>query len=760
MEHSTFNPTDSAPLKRLAPRPNNLPAQLTSFIGREREVKAICKLMRRADVRLVTLTGAGGIGKTRLALQVAADLLDEMEHGIFYVGLAAIRDPALVISTIAQVLGVKENSSPSLMETLQHYLYERQILLVLDNFEQVLAAGHLVSELLVAAPRLKVLVTSRALLQMYGEHEFLVPPLTVPDLRHKPPVELLSAVTSVALFTQRARAVKSDFALTAENAPAVAEICARLDGLPLAIELAAARCKVFSPQAMLGRLTGVAGSSFLRMLTDGARDLPARHQTLRGAMDWSYNLLDVGEKKLFARLAVFVGGCTAEAAEAICNTGQDLPMPAADGLISLLNKSMLQPAPSVNGEPRFAMLETVREYALERLMASGEAGLLRKYHTGYYMAVAERAAPELRAGSQQVAWLDRLEREHDNLRAALSWSLEQGEAEITLRLSAAIWRFWYWHSHLSEGSRWLTAALAAARNLAQLADVRAKALNGAGTLASALGDYGEAAALLEEGLTVERSSSSPSQVNIAQLLNSLGTVALNQADYARAQKLYEESLTIQRKLGDEVGTALALNNLGTVISFQGNYGLAETRLQESLDRFQKLGIRWGSAYALGNLGRTALCRGDYARARALIEASLALCREMGDRDGIAECMARLGGVAAAQGETESAQRLYQESLTLYQQVGDRPGVAECLKELGKLAGAQANVARAGHLLGAAEALREALGASLLPDECSNYDHTVAALRVWFGDGALMEAWAQGRAMAPEHAIALALTDKG
>lgn len=759
MDHSASNPADSALLKRIDPRPNNLPAQLTSFIGRERDVKAVCKLLRRADVRLVTLTGAGGIGKTRLALQVAADLLDEMEDGVFFVRLTAIRDPALVISTIAQVLGVKETSSPSLMETLQHHLCERQILLVLDNFEQVLAAGPKISELLVAAPRLKVLVTSRALMQMYGEHEFLVPPLTLPDLRHKPPVELLSAITSVALFIQRARAIKGDFVLTTENAPAVAEICARLDGLPLAIELAAARCKVFTPQAMLARLTGVAGSSFLRMLTNGARDLPARHQTLRGAMDWSYNLLDVGEKRLFARLAVFVGGCTAEAAEAICNTGQDLPMPAVDGLISLLNKSMLQPAPSVNGEPRFAMLETVREYALERLVASGEAGLVRKYHAGYHMAMAERAAPELRAGPQQVAWLDRLEREHDNLRAALSWSLEQGEAEITLRLSAAVWRLWYWHSHLSEGSRWLTAALAAARHLAHLADVRARALNGAGTLASTLGDYGEAAALLEEGLAIERSSSASNQVNVAQLLNCLGTVKLNQADYAQAQRLYEESLAIQRELGDEVGVALALNNLGTVISFQGDYELAEVRLQESLDRFQRLDIQWGSAYALGNLGRTALCRGDYVRAKALIQSSLTLCREMGDQDGVAECLARLGGVAAAQGETESAQRLYQESLTLYQQVGDRPGVAECLKELGKLAGAQANVARAGQLLGAAEALREALGAWLLPDECSGYDQTIAALHARFGHAAFKAAWAQGRAMTTEQAIALALKDK-
>ena len=338
------------------------------------------------------------------------------------------------------------------------------------------------------------MVTSRALLQVYGEREFLVPPLALPDLRRLPPLELLLKVTAVALFAERARAVQADFALTTENAPAVAEICTRLDGLPLAIELAAAGCKLFSPQAMLARLTGTSGQSSLQMLTTGARDLPARQQTLRGAMDWSYNLLDVGEKKT------------------VCATG-------------------------------------------------GEARLLCQCHAGYFLSMAERAAPEPRAGPQQVMWLDRLEREYDNLRAAL-------------------WRFWYWHSHLSEGCRWMTAALSAARYLPQLALVRVRALKGAGSLASALGDYVQAASLLEEGLALCRELGQPGRAMTARILNTLGTVTFNRSNYRRARTLYEESLALQRELGDEVGIAHALNNLGTVVSYQGDYEQAETFARE------------------------------------------------------------------------------------------------------------------------------------------------------------------------------------
>jgi predicted ATPase/class 3 adenylate cyclase len=754
-------PSDFPPLRAIGMCPTNLPAQLTSFIGREEEIASVCSLLRRADVRLVTLSGPGGTGKTRLGLQVAAQLLNEFEDGVFFVSLAAISTVGLVAFTIAEAFGVKEVAGQPILETLEDYLRPRQILLVLDNFEQVITAAPVVTELLTAAPQLKVLVTSREVLLIYGEHEFPVLPFTLPDLDRLPPqsdvfVSVLSKYAAVKLFVERAQAARPDFYLVDENARTVAEICARLDGLPLAIELAAACSRTFSPQAILARLTGAVGPSSLRMLTGSLRDLPARQRTLRGAIDWSYNLLDMGEKKLFTRLAVFVGGCTTEAVEVVCNIGGDLSMDVLDGLTSLVNKSMLQPAMKIEGEPRFTMLETIREYALERLEASGEARLLRQYHAGYYLTLAGRAEPELRAGPQQVAWLDRLEQEHGNLRAALTWSLERGEGEIALLLSSALWRFWYWHSHLSEGSHWLDLALTATRHYKQMPTVRVRVLNGAGNLASARGDYEHAKALLEEGLALGREQGMASKADLAPLLNTLGTVTVNQGDYQQARMFYEECLALQREREDQVGIAHVLNNLGVVVSNQGDYKQAQTFLEESLARFRELGIKWGIAYTLGNLGRAALCLGDYAQATTQIEESLALCQELGDRDGVAECLARLGGVAAAQSDAERAVALYRESLSLYQQVGDKPGVAECLKELAKVMGMLGQPVRAVRLFGAAEALREALKSSLLPDERISYERSIAEACAQLDEATFAAAWAEGRAMTLEQAVIFAL----
>jgi predicted ATPase/class 3 adenylate cyclase/Tfp pilus assembly protein PilF len=754
-------PSDFPPLRAMGMCPTNLPAQLTSFIGREEEIASVCSLLRRADVRQVTLSGAGGTGKTRLGLQVAAQLLNEFQDGVFFISLAAISTVGLVAFTIAEALGVKEIAGQPILETLEDYLRSKHILLVLDNFEQVITAAPVVTRLLAVAPQLKVLVTSREVLLIYGEHDFPVLPLALPDLDRLPPqsdafVSALSEYAAVKLFVERAQAAQAGFRLVDENARMVAEICARLDGLPLAIELAAAYCRTLSPQAILARLTGAVGPSSLRMLTGSLRDLPARQRTLRGAIDWSYNLLDVGEKKLFTRLAVFTGGCTPEAVEVVCNIGGDLSMDVLDGLTSLVNKSMLQPATGIKGEPRFTLLETIREYALERLEASGEARLLRQYHAGYYLNLAGRAEPELRAGPQQVAWLDRLEQEHGNLRAALTWSLERGEGEIALLLSSALWRFWYWHSHLSEGSHWLDLALDATRNDKQMATIRVRVLNGAGNLASARGDYERARALLEEGLALGREPGTASKVDLAPLLNTLGTVTVNQGDYQQAKIFYEECLALQREQDDRVGIAHVLNNLGVVVSNQGNYQQAQTFLEESLARFQELEIKWGIAYALGNLGRAALCLGDYARATTQIEESLALCQELGDRDGVAECFARLGGVAAAQGDAERAASLYRKGLSLYQQVGDKPGVAECLKELAKVMRMLGQPGRAARLFGAAEALREAIKGFLLPDERASYGRSIAEVCAQLGEVAFATAWAEGRAMTLEQAVLFAL----
>src|SRR5215207_6071760 len=414
-------------LNTLDMRRNNLPTQPTPLIGRERELEEVLSMLRSTHVRLLIFTGPGGTGKTRLGLQAAAELTDEFEDGVFFVALAAIRDPALVAPTITRTLGLTESSNQPPEEILKGYLRDRQTLLVLDNFEQILASAALLDALLSAAPGLKVLATSRTALRLYGEHEFAVPPLSLPDTGSLPPVEHLTRYEAVRLFLDRARAIRPDFSLTEENAPAVIEICSRLDGLPLAIELAAARIKLLPPQAMLSRL-----GNRLKLLTGGARNLPERQRTLRNAIAWSHEMLDEGEKTLFARLAVFSGGSTLEAIEAVCDAEGDLPVDALDGVSSLLDKSLLRQEEGLEGEPRFAMLETIREYAREELEESGDAEEVKRAHAEYFLALAEEADPELK-GPGQLEWLQRLETEHDNMRAAFTWALRQEEVELGLQ---------------------------------------------------------------------------------------------------------------------------------------------------------------------------------------------------------------------------------------------------------------------------------------------------------------------------------------
>ena len=446
-------PHDFPPLKTLDHLPNNLPLQRAPFIGRERELEALKVLLQRPDVGLLTLLGVGGTGKTRLALQVAADLLDSFPDGAWFVNLAPITDPALVVPTIAATLSVTESGSQPLVETLKHYLRDKQLLLVLDNVEQVIAAADDLARLLGVAAKVKVLATSRVALRLYNEQEFPVPALALPDLKRLPPIERLSQYEAVRLFIQRAQAVKPDFQITRANAPAVAEICVQLDGLPLAIELAAARTKLLTPQAMLQRL-----SNRLSLLTGGARDLPARQQTLRAAIDWSYSLLDPAEQTLFAQLAVFVGGCALGAVEAVCNAEGELQIDPFDGLASLLDKSLLRQEEGTQDESRFVMLETIREYAHERLEATHNAEGLRQRHAQYFLELAKTAAPEVQ-GPQSAEWLERLECEHGNLRAALRWTLERSEAERALEFSGALGHFWLLRGHIDEGRRWVEAAL-------------------------------------------------------------------------------------------------------------------------------------------------------------------------------------------------------------------------------------------------------------------------------------------------------------
>ena len=501
---------DFPPLKTLDARPHNLQTQPTPLLGREREVEQVCAKLRRDDVRLLTLTGPGGTGKTRLALQVAADLLDDHKDGVYFVALAPLSDPALVVSTIAQTLGVKESGGRSIMQSLLDYLREKALLLALDNFEQVTDAAPQVAELLANSPRLKVLATSRIPLHLRGEHEFAVPPLALPNIGHLPALESLSQYAAVELFIERAQAVQAGFSVDNENAPAVAAICVRLDGLPLAIELAAARIKLLAPQAMLRRLEDP-----LKFLTGGARDLSVRQQTLRGAIAWSYDLLDENEKRLFRRLAVFVGGFTLEAAAAVCETTGDLQLDVFEGIAALVDESLLRQESSPDGEPRFFMLETIREYALERLTESGEE--LQRQHAEFFLTFAEQAEIELH-GFQQLKWLERLEVEHDNLRAALGWLAHNDEAQRGLRLAGALTDFWNTRGHRTEAERQF-GVLFALPGASRLTAARAKALSGAAWLSVYL-------------------------------------------DRRKAHSLWEESVQLWRELGDKRGLALATIHLG------------------------------------------------------------------------------------------------------------------------------------------------------------------------------------------------------
>ena len=708
-------------------------------------------LLLRDHVRLVTLTGAGGSGKTRLGLQVAADLLDRFESGAFFVDLAPISDPSLVIPTIAQVLGVQAAVGRPLIDAVVDSLRGRQLLLVLDNFEHVLAAAMVADTLLRACPRLRILVTSRAALQLRGEHEYPVPPLALPDSRRAFTPEELSQYGAVALFIERATAIKPDFVVTDTNAPAVVEICARLDGLPLAIELAATRIRLLNLQAMLARL-----ERRLPMLTGGARDLPTRQRTLRSTIGWSYDLLDEGERTLFRRLAIFVGGCTLEAAEAVCDADGDLGIDVLDGVASLVSKSLLrelgQEAVGIGGpmvgmiDPRVGMLETIREYGQELLEAGRELDALRRRHVEYYLNFAERLHPRFE-GHFNAASSALLDREHDNLRAALTWSQQvAADLEAGPRLAGALWQFWWHHGHLREGREWLERMLSERAGPA----VRARVLAGAGGIASYLSDYSRAATYLEAARALWQQVGD--QQGVAWTLHRLGWVAQRIGDYEKAESLCSESVAFWRGLGENVGLHMALMPAATTALRAGDARRAAVLSEEAAELVRETGNEASLAYALGMVAQAAHYLGDDARAKAVCDESLALFREVGDRWGMLSPLRTLTLVARRAGDLARVAVLCRDGLLIRRDLGSRSEVDEQYEVLGWVATMRGQPEQAARFLGAAEALRESMGTSISPVRRADYDDLVAQVQAALSDEAFTAAWEAGRSMTMEQAI--------
>jgi predicted ATPase len=618
------------------------------------------------------------------------------------------------------------------------------MLLLLDNFEHLVSAAPLVAQLLTTGPKLKVVVTSQAPLHVYGEHEFPVPPLALPDPSSIPPLEVVSRLPAIALFVARAKAVKHDFALTKENVPAVAAICARLDGLPLAIELAAARIKLLSPSAMLARLEGR-----LNLLTGGARDLPSRQQTLRGTVDWSYGLLNAAEQTLFRRLSIFAGGCTLEAVEAVCDTKGDLGLDVLDGMASMVDKSLAQQVEQADTETRFRMLSTLREYALERLAESDDESATRRAHAAYYLVLAEEGAEDIAARPE---WLDRFEVEHDNFRVALDYLIKTGDADWGLRLGTALFRFWETREHLTEG-RDAIARVLALEGTAARPKLRARLLFAGAVLAGEQGDYGSAQQMFENSL--ETCLELNDKRGVAVALNALAVIARDRGDIAAAALLFERCVAIWKDLGDPADFARALSNLASVRKLQGEYERASSLYNECLTIFRQVGDVAGAAWTLNYQGDVAREKADFVAARSFCEQSLSEFRRLRDSWGIASTLSDLASLSCDQGNKSEARSLYGESIKVFQELGHKRGIARALECLAVSAAAQSNAELSLHLAGAAAALRQRLGAPLTPAGQPRLEKALEFARRTLGNAA-GTAWMEGWAMPIEQAVHEAL----
>ncbi len=733
--------------------PTNLPTLLTAFIGREELVHEIRALVKDENVRILTLTGPGGVGKTRVAFRACEKLLADFEQGVFYVSLAALSDAALVVPTIATTLGLKESGKVPLHDTLADYLGSRDLLLLLDNFEQVVDAGPEITGLLANAPGVQLMVTSRTALRLYGEYELQVPPLELPGAG-KVSGEEMARSEAIQLFVARGKAVQPRFSLATANSSTIAEICRRLDGLPLAIELAAARLRLFSPQALLARMDKV-----LPVLSSGARDLPARQRTLRNAIDWSYNLLGAAERQVFIDLSVFAGGFTLEAARSVCvvedGEGRDLHL--QNILESLISQSLLRVRDQMDGEPRFTMLSTIREFALEKLEAEGSLGSerahgMRHAHALYYLAIAEESQKNYAQGRNIAEWLARLDAEYDNIRAALRWALDGENSGIAARFGVGLAWYWYARGHLVEGSRWLDDVLASSVSIP--AQIKASLLFNAGWLALTRNDYERTRLFSEESLALFQAMGD--QLGSAKAFSNLGVVAAEQEDYSRALARFEESLTVWREIGHAQNAAALLGNLCFLALYKGDYEKAVRYGEESLEM---VGDLRGSIVSIGsgiNLGLAFVHAGNYARGTSLLREIELQAEQVGNKKDLALSCVYLGLAEAMQGNYAVAEPYYQRSLELSQELGNRFGVARSLLGLAAIALASGLLSRAVTLTAAARALTEASGARPVPAERDLAARNLEKARARMKEVDFALAWERGLALTEDQGIAFAL----